>query len=187
MISVTDRQTLAQALELLHDLGVLPQAVPALRRRRQEVGDLLRKAIIAEVPAYSSSGNPQVLPDLERHALSHIEELIRMLGGGGVGDLEFVREHAQRRAEQRFPLEATLHAYRCGHKVLSRWMRDAATEVIPANLERAVAAVADFAIEYTNAISTLCAAEYVTRTRILAETEGDRRTELLNILLSGYD
>jgi sugar diacid utilization regulator len=50
-----------------------------------------------------------------------------------------------------------------------------------------VAAVADFAIEYTNAISTLCAAEYVTRTRILAGTEGDLRTELLSILLTGYD
>ena len=55
------------------------------------------------------------------------------------------------------------------------------------SVESAVSAVADFAIEYTNTISTIMAAEYVAHTRILAEAEGDRRTELLNILLSGYD
>ena len=50
-----------------------------------------------------------------------------------------------------------------------------------------VAAVADFAIEYTNAISTIVTAEYVAHTRVLAEAESDRRSELLNTLLSGYD
>ena len=148
---------------------------------------MLRRTVMGEIPAFSASANPEILPDLDQHARRHLEEIVRLFGGGDVGDFEFVREHAQRRAEQRFPLEATLHAYRCGHKVLSRWMREAANEVTPTNVERAVAAVADFAIEYTNAISTLCAAEYVSRTRILADTEGDRRTELLNILLSGYD
>jgi purine catabolism regulator len=47
--------------------------------------------------------------------------------------------------------------------------------------------VADFAIEYTNAVSTIATSEYVSQTRLLAEAEGDLRTELLNILLSGYD
>jgi len=47
--------------------------------------------------------------------------------------------------------------------------------------------VADFSIEYTNIISSIATAEYVAHTRMLAEAEGDRRTELLNILLSGYD
>jgi len=185
--SQSDRDTLIQALALLRELGVVPQAAASLRRRRPEAGQLLRKTVIGEIPAFSASANPQILPDLNRHAGEHLEEIVRLFSAGEVGDFEFVRSHAQRRAEQRFPLEATLHAYRCGHKVLSRWMREAATEVAPTQLERAVAAVADFAIEYTNAISTLCAGEYVMRTRILAETEGDLRTELLNILLTGYD
>jgi sugar diacid utilization regulator len=57
----------------------------------------------------------------------------------------------------------------------------------PKKIEQAVSVVADFSIEYTNVISSIAASEYVTHTRILAEVEGDRRTELLNILLSGHD
>src|SRR5882724_610875 len=129
MTLLDDRQTLTYALALLRQLAVVPQAATSLRRRTQEVGELLRGAVIGEIPAFSVSANPQILPDLDQHAQRHVEEIVRLFGGGEVGDFEFVREHAQRRAEQRFPLEATLHAYRCGHKVLSRWMREAANEV----------------------------------------------------------
>ena len=83
--------------------------------------------------------------------------------------------------------EATLHAYRCGHRILSRWLRDAAIAANPESLEQAVSAVADFAIEYTDTISSIATSEYVAHTRMLAEAEGDRRTALLNILLSGPD
>jgi len=185
-VQVNDRQTLVQALALLRKLELVPHSAPALRRTTAAVGEALRNAIVAEVPAFSGAAK-EVQADLDSHAWRHIEEVVRLFDGGEVGDFDFLRKHAQRRAEQRFPLEATLHAYRCGHKVLSRWLRDAATEVAPANLENAVAAVADFAIEYTNVVSIVCAAEYVARTRLLADTEGDRRTELLNLLLGGYD
>ena len=187
MTSAQEQATLTQALVLLAEIGVVPQAAASLNRGIRKIGDSLRKAVISEIPAFSASANPQILPDLARHAGEHLEEIERLFGGGKVGNFEFVRVHAHQRAEQRFPLEATLHAYRCGHKVLSRWMRDAALAAVPDNNERVIAAVADFAIEYTNSISTICAAEYVTRTRVLAEAEGDRRTEMLNILISGYD
>jgi hypothetical protein len=80
-----------------------------------------------------------------------------------------------------------LHAYRCGHKVLSQWIRAAAVSNRRAGAERIVSAVADFSIEYTNAISTIAAAEYVAHARIIAGAEGDQRADLLNVLLSGYD
>ena len=82
-----------------------------------------------------------------------------------------------------------MHTYRCSHRILSSWIRDAATAVASssAQVRRVVAAAADFAIEYTDAISTVATSEYVVHTRLLAEAEGDRRTELLNTLLSGYD
>ncbi len=98
-----------------------------------------------------------------------------------------MRAHARRRAEQRFPLEVTLHAYRCGHRVMSRWLRDAAASLRPESAREAVDAVADFAIEYTDAISAVMASEYVAHTRILEAAEGDRGAELLNVLIAGYD
>jgi hypothetical protein len=183
----SELETLGQVLAHLAEAGVIPQAAAALDNSVQDAGSILRDAVLAEIPAFRASGNPEILPELSQHAGQHIQEIRRLFGGGEVGDFAFVRTHAQHRAEQRFPLEAMLHAYRCGHRIVSHWLRDAATAVGPLSLEKAVSAVADFAIEYTNTISTIAAAEYVAHTRMLAEAEGDLRTELLNILLSGYD
>jgi sugar diacid utilization regulator len=174
-------------LKQLADTGVSPNAGLALENSAQAAGTALRQAVLAEVPAFSASGNPDILPGLEMHGAENIREILRLISGGDVGDFEFIKTHAHRRAEQRFPLEATLHAYRCGHRILSLWLREAALASQPPSHEQAISAVADFAIEYTNIISSIAAAEYVAHTRLLAESEGDRRTELLNILLSGYD
>ena len=178
---------LRRILALLAEAAVIPDAAAALAASRQKVASALRAAVLAEAPAFSASQNPDVLPGLNQHSGEHIGEILRLFGGGGVGAFDFVKTHAYRRAEQRFPLEAILHAYRCGHKVFARWLREAALEIHPANIEQAVSAIADFAIEYTNIASAIIAAEYVAHTRVIAEAEGDRRTELLSILLSGYD
>jgi len=181
------RRALREVLASLTRTGVIPHAGAALDGTMQNVGRILRDAVLTEIPAFSASGNPEILPGLDQHIGDHIREIRRLFGGGEVGAFEFVRTHARHRAEQRFPLEVTLHAYRCGHKIFSHWLRDAAVATRPKHIEKAVSAVADFAIEYANTASTIMASEYVAHTRMLAEAEGDRRTELLNILLDGYD
>jgi len=140
-----------------------------------------------EIAAFSSSANPEVLPALRLHLEALVAEVCRLLGGDG--ELAFVPSYARTRAQQRFPLEALLHTYRCSHRVITSWIRDAAlaTADPAAQVRRVVAAAADFAIEYIDAISTLATSVYVEHTRMLAEAEGDRRTELLTTLLSGYD
>jgi len=176
---------LQQILTLLGRIKVIPHAAFALKTSKSAAAGKLRDEVLAEIPAFSASANPDILPGLDDHIAEHIQEILRLFTGGELREFEFIKIHAHRRAEQRFPLEAILHAYRCGHRTLSVWLRDAALSVGPKS--EAVSAVADFAIEYTNIISSIVASEYVAHTRILAEAEGDRRTELLNILLSGYD
>jgi sugar diacid utilization regulator len=178
---------LLQILTLLKETGVIPRTAPALDDSLQQTVRVFRDTVLAEVPAFSVSGNPNILPELEQHVQEHLREILRLFGGGEVGEFEFIITHAHRRAEQRFPLEATLHAYRCGHKTVSHWLREAALATRPKNIEQVLSAIADFAIEYTNIVSSITAAEYVSHTRMIAEAEGDRRMELLNILLSGYD
>ena len=153
------------------------------------MADELRAAVLAEIPAFTASRNPDVLPDLVHHSSQHAAELVRLLGGGPIGDFAFVREHAERRAEQFFPLEAVLHAYRCGHKVFSRRFRDAALEAATSaeQAQQAVAALADFAIEYTDAISMIAASSYTAHMQLLAAVAGDRRAQLLTLLLEGHD
>lgn len=178
---------LVQSLAKLSSLGVVPRVAAGFEKRIGDLARQLQETVVDEIPAFSASGNPEVLPDLERHAGEQIAELRRMLGGGELRDFDFVRAHARRRAGQRFPLEAMLHAYRCSQKVLSKWISDAAITPNTRRREQILLAVAELSIEYTNTISIVAAAEYVAQTRILAEAEGDRRTELLSILVSGYD
>lgn len=178
---------LRRALDKLEKIGVVPGIERSLQQGRSAVVDRLVRTVIEEIAAFSASGNPDVLPELERHAAEHVAEMCRLLDGGVSGNFQFVRSHAQQRAGQKFPLEATLHAYRCGHKVLSIWMRDAASASGRWDARQAISALADFAIEYTDAISTIATSEYVAEVRRIAEAEGDIRTELLNILMSGYD
>lgn len=180
---------LDKALRALTKAGVVPAAGHAFEQQADIIRAELRQTVIDEIPAFSASGNPDILPELGEHSAQHVREMQRLLGGARVGEFDYVREHAKRRSAQRFPLEATLHAYRCGHKVLARWIREVAlaTADESASVGETLAAVADFSIEYTDSVSTIATSEYVLNTRLLAEAEGDRRTELLGVLLDGYD
>jgi len=181
--------SLQVTVDVLRAHGVVPGIAAALDDGQDAVHQALKQTVLEEVLAYSDSANPEILPDLENHLRDHVASITALLGGSRDGDFEFVHEHAERLAQQRFPLEALLHTYRCAHKVLSPWLRDISLAHADntAHVRRVVASVADFAIEYTDTISTTATATYVNHTRLLAEAEGDRRTELLNILLHGYD
>ena len=181
--------SLQATVDALRAHGVVPGVAAALGDGLDAVRQALKQTVLEEVPAYSDSANPEILPDLEDHLRDHVARITALLGGSRGADFEFVREHAERLAQQRFPLEALLHTYRCAHKVLSPWLRDIALAHADntAHVRRVVSSVADFAIEYTDTISTTATAAYVNHTRLLAEAEGDRRTKLLNILLHGYD
>ena len=181
-----EREALKRSLTRLRRLGAIPAAVSGLERRAAAAGRALRAAVISEVPALNST-RTEIQEERDRHAAAHMREICRLMGGGELGEFAFVREHARIRAEQRFPLEAILHAYRCGHQVLSRWIRAAVVAAKPGHQSQGVSAAADFSIEYTSAISAAMTAAYVEQTRQLAEAEGDRRTDLLNALLTGQD
>jgi len=182
-----DLKPLSAVLATLVDLGTVPATGPALAADAATVQQELAAEILERVPAFRVTANPDILPELAAHSGEHVAEIVRLLGGGTPGDLAFVSQHAQRRAEQRFPLEATLHAYRCGHKVIYNWIRRHAVAAEGVGESELGSAIADFSIEYTDLISTVVAADYVAHTRALAEAEGDRRSELFGVLLGGFD
>ncbi len=186
-LSLREGEVLAGQLRGLAALGVIPRAAKLLERATTEAAAALRDAILAEEPAFRASGNPELLPAVGRHIETQIAELARLFAGGTPGDFTFVRDLARLLAEQHFPLEAFLHSYRLGHRVLSRWLRDAALAARPKRADDAISAVADFAIAYTETISTIATSEYVAHTRRIAEARIDFKTELLSILLAGYD
>lgn len=189
MPSAAHLEALSESAAGLRGQGVVPGIVPALQAGIEATGRQLLDSVLAEIDAFSASANPDLLPEIKSHLEALAAGVPAVLREPASADVAFVRDYARRRAGQRFPLEALLHSYRCSHRVLALWIRDAAlTAADPsAQVRRVVAAAADFAIEYTNAISTVATSEYVERTRLLAEAEGDLRTELLSALLSGID
>ncbi len=188
MVPQPETRPLYLSVAVLRENGHLPR----LGQRLAETADTIETATYAQVrrdiDAFDASGNPDVLPELRQHLADLVAGVCGLLGESGQVDFDFAHQHAERRAQQRFPLEALLHTYRCSHRTIAPWIRDAALTITPgAGTEVSAAAAGDFALEYTDAVSNLATAAYVKHTRRLAEAEGDRRTELLNLLLSGYD
>lgn len=180
---------LNDALRRIASSPFLAEIIERAGGKANDIAAQLKQAVLVEVPEFSKSRNPDLLPELACHVREHVDEILRLLRGGNLGRFDFVHEHARRRAEQRFPLDATLHAYRSGHKVLSRWLRDSALSIAsPAeDAQRAIASIADFAMEYSDAISTTFAGTYSSHSLLLADVAGDQRSQLLQILLDGHD
>ena len=181
----SETSSLRRSVARLDKLGHLPELGQRLAAGAGAIETAAYAQIRRDIAAFDASGNPDVLPELRQHLSDLVDGVCRLLGGDRPTELAFAERHAERRAQQRFPLEALLRAYRCSHRLIAPWIRDAARSLAPA--ETSDAATDDFALEYTDTVGHIATAAYVGQTRRLAEAEGDRRTELLNVLLSGYD
>ena len=188
-MSVNGARALKEALRRVADFPAAAKLIDKAARAAPTIAERLQRAVRSEVQGFSQSRNPDVLPEWEQHALDLTQEILRLLRGGRTGDFEFVHQHARRRAEQRFPIEATLHAYRSGHKLLSRWLRDnVLTAKLPAAVTQPVmAALVDVSMEFVDVISTFFASSYSAHALLLADIAGDQRSDLLRILLDGHD
>lgn len=182
-------QALSTAVAALETQGVVPAVATPLRQTAEATARALLTRVRAEIDAFSDSTHPEVLTDFEAHLAALTAETCRLLSGEPPGDFAFVKRHAGRQAQQRFPLEALLLAYRNCHRHVAVWVRDAALSVADpaAQVRRVVAAAADFAMQLSDAVSSITTSEYVRQTRLLADSEGDPRLALLDILLDGFD
>ncbi len=182
-------QLLSDALVKIGTRTVQKRMASYLSKHGPQIAAELSDIVLSEISAFSESRNPDVLTQLAGHGPDHVTEIARLLSSGKVQDFAFVSTHAQLRAQQHFPLEATLHAYRCGHKIFANWLRKAMQQAMTdsqAQLE-AISATADFALEYTDAVSTILVEAYLAQTRLNADVTIDKRAELMRILLQGYD
>ncbi len=182
-------RALNEALKRIVGKPFLGKMIEQIANNVAAVVEEWKQAVLSDVPQFSQSRNPDLLPELALHGREHVDEFLRLLRGGRIGAFSFVQEHGRRRAEQHFPLEATLHAYRSSHKVFSRWLRETASKSLSRaqDTQETTSAIADLAMEYADAVSLIFAATYSSHSLLLADVAGDQRSELLKILLDGYD
>lgn len=180
-------EALLSVIPRLGNQAIRARIAKYLRTHQRTLCADLTARILSEVTAFSESRNPKILSQLTAHSSEHVDEIARLLEDNAVSDFDFILTHAKNRAMQHFPLEATLHSYRCGHKMLILWLRTALMETAgKSNASVEKIAAADFALEYTDAVSTLFTTAYLAQSQ-LSRLEFNRRSELLPILLNGYD
>lgn len=159
----------------------------ALARRVQALTQLMSDSIREEIPAYRELADETMLTQSWQHAFAHAGKISALLVGEDVGDLAFVEEHALTRAEQHFPLNAILHSYRIGHRIMWSAMREAAMAhaATPEEGLRTAMSLADFSIQYTNMISVALTESYVRHQQGMQDTEKRRARLLIDELLCG--
>jgi hypothetical protein len=159
-----------------------------LEQRQSEVATAMRRAVLTVVPDYAASGEPDLLGEVQGHALEHVRTFISSARAGRPpedAELEFVRERALQRERGGMPLAALLHAYRLGMREVWGVLAElAARENAPAQTLMEITAVA---MAYTDAISLAVTDAY---SRTAARRRGDlerERRDLLEDLLAGHD
>ena len=160
----------------------------ALELRESDVAAAMRRAVLAEVADYPSSGDPSLLAEVQQHSLAHVRAFVASARLGRLSrdaELDFVRDRAVRRERAGMPLAAVLHAYRLGLREIWRALLEFAAE--EGASQEAVLAVTARAMAYTDAIS-LAVTDAYTRAaqRRRADVERERR-DLLDDLLAGRE
>jgi hypothetical protein len=141
---------------------------------------------VRSVPPYSAITAETVLDEVLDHCRSHARATLRSLEAGAVptdAELAFVRANAARRAQQRMPLTALLHAYRVGYAVV--WDRIRAEVLRQSVTIEAALTLADHCVGYTNAISFAATDGYLAEQQRLSLDHERTRAWLLDMLLRG--
>jgi len=151
-----------------------------------ELAEQLQLAVIDQVAAFTDSSNPLILPLIQEHLAELVVENLRLLRGEPLRKLAFVEDFAKSAAEQHFPLEPVLHAYRVAMKVLLRYL-SAVFQPVDQWAAPQVSALTEYLLEFFDHVSVLATQHHIDQTRLLADVASDQRSELLAILLGGYD
>jgi PucR C-terminal helix-turn-helix domain/GGDEF-like domain len=160
----------------------------ALEARQTEIGSAMASAIIHEVAPMRmvDHHDPSFGRRFESFCQHHVRTFLESTRQGRVAgpqDLGFVREVAERRADDAFPLPALMEGLRVGHRVLNQrirqlgsgWNTPAAT----------VLSLTTRLIEYMDAVGTELGESYRTRQSLTAGRGELIRREMLDDLLEG--
>ncbi|MBN8870175.1 MAG: helix-turn-helix domain-containing protein [Solirubrobacterales bacterium] len=167
-----------------------------LASRHDQLADRVFAAVTAEIgdyrgPSGEGSGDQDLNEfwrDVRSFGDSHIREALRSVRTGGTPSpeaLEYVKEVTIRRVDQGVPLDAILHAFRVGHRVVWAAVLDEA-DSLPEGRSAVVELTLPF-MRYVDAVSTCIASTYATQQHRLEAAADRAAQDLLNLMLSGGD
>jgi sugar diacid utilization regulator len=154
-----------------------------LNRDQEVVARVIAEAVRREVKEYTAFTGPEQFAYVVDDTQGHLQTFVRCAPSGRMpdaGELSFITSLAQLRAAAGFPLEAMLHAFRVGHRVLWDWLVD---QVEDGRKGEVALAITPFMHEYLGVVTRRLTETYVEAVRTsVADADKDRR-DLFEALL----
>lgn len=166
--------------------GILGDLYAAMMTRVDVLADQLVVAVDVEEGGYRATGS--VPPaDLLRSCRDNIRTIVQILAGevpAGVDELESPRAAGRRRARQRLPLDAVLHSFRIGGRVIWQDLAREARRMGPAATD-AVLDGATSVWEVVDRVSSEAAVAYRVTEQEMQRADAARTLAVLDGLLAG--
>jgi sugar diacid utilization regulator len=158
-----------------------------LDRNEDVVARTIAEAVRREVKEYAAFTGPEQIADVVDDTRGHLQTFSRCAPSGrmpDVGELNFISALAQLRAAAGFPLEAMLHAFRVGHRVLWDWLVDQADDSRKGDI---ALAITPFMHEYLGVVTRRLTETYVEAVQTSVADADRNRRDLFEALLRGEE
>ena len=167
-------------------LRVLRQAAERQEAEADRISAAIFERLRSEIPAYGAIQDPELIRDVQAVSAAIVTIWLRAIKTGEIDDEELapIRQGARRRVRQGVDLPSVLKAYRVAIRVMWRELLLSPEWQSP-ELAPLLAVLAEWALDFTDAMTTEVDTAYLDEQRRLAGEAELRRSSLLELVLAG--
>ena len=167
-------------------LRVLREAAARQEADAARISAAIFQALRTEIPAYGAIQDPELIKDVQTVSAAIVTIWLRAIKSGEIDedDLAPIRSGARRRVRQGLDLQSVLKAYRVAIRVMWRELLLSPEWQSP-ELAPLLAALAEWALDFSDAMTTEVDTNYLDEQRRLAGEAELRRSALLELVLAG--
>jgi carbohydrate diacid regulator len=175
-----------EAVADAEQLRVLRQAADRQEAEADRISAAIFEGLRTEIPAYGAIQDPELIRDVQAVSAAIVTIWLRAIKTGEIDEDELTPIHqgARRRVRQGLDLPSVLKAYRVAIRVMWRELL-LSPEWRSAELAPLVAVLAEWALDFTDAMTTEVDTAYLDEQRRFAGEAELRRSSLLELVLAG--
>jgi hypothetical protein len=167
-------------------LRVLRQAAERQEADADRISTAIFERLRSEIPAYAAIQDPELIRDVQAVSAAIVTIWLRAIKTGEIDEEELspIQQGARRRVRQGVDLQSVLKAYRVAIRVMWRELL-LSPEWRSPQLAPLLAVLAEWALDFTDAMTTEVDTAYLDEQRRLAGEAELRRSSLLELVLAG--
>jgi hypothetical protein len=175
-----------EAVADAEQLRVLRQAAERQEAEADRISTAIFEGLRTEIPAYGAIQDPELIRDVQAVSASIVTIWLRAIKTGEIDEDELspIRQGARRRVRQGIDLQSLLKAYRVAIRVMWRELL-LSPEWRSPELAPLLAVLAEWALDFTDAMTTEVDTAYLDEQRRFAGEAELRRSSLLELVLAG--